>query len=93
MTGAPGVGPLTAIAFAAAIEAPFPNRRASGAGASLGRVPKRYQPGEVDIGGRISKGGDRLARSLLFEAASGAAADLAALFNERDPAVGWMIIR
>jgi putative transposase len=33
-------------------------------------TPKRYQSGEVDIGGRISKTGDRLTRKLLFEAAT-----------------------
>ena len=70
LTSAPGVGPLTAIAFAAAIEDPSRFRRASDVGAYLGLTPKRYQSGEVDIGGRISKCGDRLTRSLLFEAAS-----------------------
>ncbi|WP_439099856.1 transposase [Bradyrhizobium yuanmingense] len=33
-------------------------------------TPRRYQSGEVDISGRISKSGDRMARSLLFEAAN-----------------------
>lgn len=70
LTGAPGVGPLTAIAFAATIEDPSRFGRASDVGAYLGLTPKRYQSGEVDIGGRISKCGDRLTRSLLFEAAS-----------------------
>lgn len=70
LTGAPGVGPLTAIAFAAAVEDPSRFRRASDVGAYLGLTPRRYQSGEVDIGGRISKCGDRLTRSLLFEAAS-----------------------
>lgn len=67
---APGVGPLTAIAFAAAIEDPSRFRRASDVGAYLGLTPTRYQSGEVDIGGRISKCGDRLTRRLLFEAAN-----------------------
>lgn len=70
LTSAPGVGSLTAIAFAAAIEDPTRFRRARDVGAYLGLTPKRYQSGEVDIGGRISKCGDRLTRSLLFEAAS-----------------------
>jgi transposase len=70
LTSAPGVGPLTAIAFAAAVEDPSRFRRASDVGAYLGLTPKRYQSGEVDIGGRISKCGGRLTRSLLFEAAS-----------------------
>lgn len=67
---APGVGAITAVAFAAAIENPSRFRRASDVGAYLGLTPTRYQSGEVDIGGRISKCGDRLTRRLLFEAAS-----------------------
>jgi transposase len=67
---APGVGPITAVAFAAAIEDPSRFRRASDVGAYLGLTPTRYQSGEVDIGGRISKCGDRMTRRLLFEAAS-----------------------
>jgi transposase len=70
LTSAPGVGSLTAIAFASAIEDPARFRSARDVGAYLGLTPKRYQSGEVDIGGRISKCGDRLTRSLLFEAAS-----------------------
>ncbi len=58
------------LAFAAAIENPSRFRRASDVGAYLGLTPTRYQSGEVDIGGRISKCGDRLTRRLLFEAAS-----------------------
>ena len=70
LMSAPGVGPLTAIAFTAAIEDPSRFRRASDVGAYLGLTPTRYQSGEVDIGGRISKCGDRLTRRLLFEAAN-----------------------
>lgn len=67
---APGIGPITAVAFVAAIEDPSRFRRASDVGAYLGLTPTRYQSGEVDIGGRISKCGDRLTRRLLFEAAN-----------------------
>jgi transposase len=67
---APGVGPLTAIAFTGAVEDPKRFRRAQDVGAYLGLTPKRYQSGEVNIGGRISKCGDRLTRRLLFEAAT-----------------------
>lgn len=70
LMSAPGVGPLTAIAFASTIEDPSRFRRASDVGAYLGLTPTRYQSGEVDIGGRISKCGDRLTRRLLFEAAT-----------------------
>jgi transposase len=66
----PGVGPITALAFAGTVEDPGRFRRSSDVGAFLGLTPRRYQSGEVDHGGRISKCGDRLTRRLLFEAAS-----------------------
>jgi transposase len=40
------------------------------AGAYLGLTPRRYQSGELDRTGRISKRGDRLTRYYLFEAAN-----------------------
>lgn len=67
---APGVGVLTAIAFVTSVDDPARFRRACDVGAYLGLTPRRYQSGEVDIGGRISKAGDRLTRKLLFEAAT-----------------------
>ncbi len=70
LMSAPGVGSLTAIAFAGAIGDPTRFRRASDVGAYLGLTPTRYQSGQVDIGGRISKCGDRITRKLLFEAAN-----------------------
>jgi len=66
----PGVGPLTAVSFMTTIEDPHRFRRAQDVGAYLGLTPRRYQSGEVDINGRISKCGDRLTRKLLFEAAN-----------------------
>ena len=44
-------------------------RRSSGVGAYLGLTPRRYQSGEVGRAGRISKCGDGLTRTYLFEAA------------------------
>ncbi|WP_313138321.1 IS110 family transposase [Paracoccus jeotgali] len=70
LTSAPGVGSLTAIAFVTAVDDPARFRSVSDVGAYLGLTPKRYQSGEVDIGGRISKTGNRLTRKLLFEAAT-----------------------
>lgn len=67
---APGVGFLTAIAFVTSVDDPARFRTACDVGAYLGLTPRRYQSGEVDIGGRISKAGDRLTRKLLFEAAT-----------------------
>ena len=66
----PGVGQLTALAFVAAIDDPSPIHRSRDVGAYLGLVPKRYQSGEVDYVGGISKCGDRRVRTLLYEAAN-----------------------
>ena len=66
----PGVGQLTALAFVAAIDDPSRIRRSRDVGAYLGLVPRRYQSGEVDYIGGISKCGDRRVRTLLYEAAN-----------------------
>jgi transposase len=66
----PGVGQLTALAFVAAIDEPDRFRRSRDVGAYLGLVPRRYQSGEVDYTGSISKCGDRRVRTLLYEAAN-----------------------
>ncbi len=66
----PGVGQLTALAFAAAVDNPERFKRSRDLGAYLGLVPRRYQSGEVDYTGGISKCGDRRVRTLLYEAAN-----------------------
>ena len=66
----PGVGYLTALAFTAAVDGPARFRRSRDMGAYLGLVPRRYQSGEVDYTGGISKCGDRRVRTLLYEAAN-----------------------
>lgn len=65
----PGVGPVTALAFMATIDDPGRFRRSRSVGAYLGLTPRRHASGEVDWNGRISKCGDTLMRSYLFEAA------------------------
>jgi transposase len=65
----PGVGPITALAFRATIDRPDRFRRSRDVGAHLGLTPKRYQSGETDIQGGISRCGDELARTALHEAA------------------------
>jgi transposase len=66
----PGVGQLTALAFTAAVDDPQRFRRSRDIGAYLGLVPRRYQSGEIDYTGSISKCGDRRIRTLLYEAAN-----------------------
>lgn len=70
VSSAPGVGNIAAVAFVTSVDDPARFRSACDIGAYLGLTPRRYQSGEVDIGGRISKAGDRLTRKLLFEAAT-----------------------
>lgn len=67
---APGIGAITAVSFATTIGDPCRFRRLTDVGAYLGLTPKRYQSGEVNHAGRITKCGDRLTRKLLFEAAT-----------------------
>jgi transposase len=65
----PGVGPITALAFRATIDRPDRFRSSRQVGAHLGLTPSRYQSGETDIQGRVSRCGDELARTALYEAA------------------------
>ena len=62
-----GVGPFTALAFRATIDRPDRFRRSRDVGAHLGLTPRRYQSG-TDVQGRISRCGDELARTALYEA-------------------------
>ncbi len=65
----PGIGPITALVFKSSIEDPDRFARGEDAGAFAGLVPRRSQSGERDYKGRISKAGDPLLRSALYEAA------------------------
>jgi transposase len=66
----PGVGTVTATAFAAAVEGPENFRNSRAVGAWVGLTPRRYQSGEVDHDGHISRRGDSQLRQLLYEAAT-----------------------
>jgi transposase len=66
----PGVGPLTALTFKATIDDPARFRHSASVGAYVGLTPRRYASGEVDRMGRISRCGDGLMRSYLYEAAN-----------------------
>ena len=66
----PGVGTMTATAFTTAIEEPGNFRKSRSVGAWLGLTTRRYQSGQVDYDGHISRRGDRHVRSLLYEAAT-----------------------
>jgi transposase len=66
----PGVGPITALVFKNSIEDPGRFARGEDAGAFAGLAPRRNQSGERDHKGRISKAGDPMLRSALYEAAN-----------------------
>jgi transposase len=66
----PGVGTVTATSFIAAIEDPGNFSSSRSVGAWLGLTTRRYQSGEVDYGGHISRRGDNHLRGLLYEAAT-----------------------
>ena len=68
---APGIGPITALAFKATIDDPARFARSRSVGAYVGLTSRRHASGEVDWTGRISKCGDAMLRSYLFEAAGG----------------------
>jgi len=70
LTTVPGVGNLVALTFVAAIDDPSRFRSSRQVGAYLGLTPKRYQSGETDVSGRISKIGDHGVRTMLYEAAN-----------------------
>ena len=66
----PGVGPITALTYTACIEDPHRFARSEDVGAYAGLVPRRNQSGERDTSGHISKAGDPMLRSVLYEAAN-----------------------
>jgi transposase len=66
---APGVGPLTALAFKTTIDDPGRFRKSRQVGVHLGLTPRKYASGEVDYNGGITRCGDDFARKHLYEAA------------------------
>jgi transposase len=66
----PGVGAVTATSFATAIEDPANFKTSRSVGAWVGLTTRRYQSGEVDYDGHISRRGDAHLRGLLYEAAT-----------------------
>src|SRR3954447_25723873 len=66
----PGVGALVAVTFETAVDDSGRFRTAKAVGAHFGLTPKRYQSGETDVSGGISKAGDARVRTALYEAAN-----------------------
>ena len=70
LTTIPGVGAITAACFVSVVDDPLRFARADQVAAYLGLTPRRWQSGEVDRQGGISKAGNAMARHLLYEAAN-----------------------
>ena len=65
----PSVGPIVALTYASAIDDPGRFKSSKLVGAHFGLTPKKYQSGQTDYTGRISKIGDASVRTVLYEAA------------------------
>jgi transposase len=66
----PGVGAVVALTFVAAVDDPTRSRRSRDVGAHFGLTPRRYQSGETDVVGGITRVGDASVRVALYEAAN-----------------------
>ncbi len=80
-----GIGPVTALAFTATIDDPKRFAKSQAVGAYLGLTTRRYQSGEMDYSGRISKHGDSMLRSLLYESAN----SLLSVVRKAHPLKDW----
>jgi transposase len=65
----PGVGPVVALTYRAAVDVPARFRNSKAVGAVFGLTPSKYQSGEINRTGAISRCGDEMMRVMLYEAA------------------------
>ena len=65
----PGVGPVVALTYRATIDVPARFRKSKAVGAVFGLTSAKYQSGEIDRNGAISRCGDEMMRTMLYEAA------------------------
>ena len=65
----PGVGPVVALTYRATVDVPARIRKSKAVGAVIGLTCSKYQSGEIDRSGRISRCGDQMMRVMLYEAA------------------------
>jgi transposase len=65
----PGVGPVVALTYRATVDVPARFRKSKAVGAVFGLTCSKYQSGEIDWSGRISRCGDEMMRVMLYEAA------------------------
>ena len=65
----PGVGPVVALTYRATVDVPARFKNSKAVGAVFGLTPSKYQSGEINRTGAISKCGDEMMRVMLYEAA------------------------
>ena len=70
LTSVPGVGALVALTCRTGIDVPARFLRSKAVGAHLGLTPRKHQSGEVDRTVHISKVGDEMVRSAIYEGAN-----------------------
>ena len=70
MMTVPGVGPIASLTFKATVDDPTRFKRSRTVGAHFGLTTRRYQSGEHDNPGRLSRAGDRNVRATLYAAAN-----------------------
>jgi transposase len=64
-----GVGPIISLTYVSAVDDPARFKQSKTLGAHYGMTPKKYQSGETEYSGRISKIGDKSVRTALYQAA------------------------
>jgi transposase len=64
----PSVGAIVAITYKSALDDPSRIKRSRNAGPLFGLTPKRYQSGETNVTGGITRVGDAMVRAVLYEA-------------------------
>jgi transposase len=69
LMSAPGVGAMVGLIYVSAVDDPKRFKSSKAVGPHFGMTPKKYQSGERDVSGRISKIGDASVRAALYEAA------------------------
>jgi len=67
---APGVGFVTALTFKAGVDDPARFKHSRTVAAHFGLTPRRFQSGELDLEGHISRCGDASVRATLYTAAN-----------------------
>lgn len=66
----PGVGVIVALTYRTGVDVPERFSRSRDVGAHFGLTPRRYSSGQVDYDGHISRCGDEMVRTALYQAAN-----------------------